>query len=84
MVAGDFTGDGEIDLAVMNNDSGVITMLMGNGDGTFQSPGSSSTGLAGYAWTIPSRPWRAISTAMAGSTWPSRGSWSEQCLDPDG
>jgi len=35
MTAGDFNGDGLIDLAVSNMGDGTVTILMGNGDGTF-------------------------------------------------
>ncbi len=37
IVAGDFTGDGHLDLAVANYLSDTVSMLIGNGDGTFQS-----------------------------------------------
>jgi hypothetical protein len=39
IVAGDFTGNGILDLAVSNNNfgaSGSVSFLLGNGDGTFQ------------------------------------------------
>jgi hypothetical protein len=36
MVAGDFNGDGHLDLAVANQASNYISVLLGNGDGTFQ------------------------------------------------
>ena len=36
MVAGDFNGDGRLDLATANSDSNDISVLLGNGDGTFQ------------------------------------------------
>ena len=36
IVAGDFTGDGHIDLAVANSGDNTVSVLLGNGDGTFQ------------------------------------------------
>ena len=36
-MAGDFTGDGRTDLAVANYDSNDVSILLGNGDGTFQN-----------------------------------------------
>jgi len=50
VVAGDWNGDGKMDLAVADqcqngsNCSGVVTALMGNGDGTFQAPPGYSSG----------------------------------------
>jgi hypothetical protein len=35
-VVGDFNGDGKLDLAFTNPGSDVVTILLGNGDGTFQ------------------------------------------------
>ena len=35
-MAGDFTGDGRTDLAVANSGSNDVSVLLGNGDGTFQ------------------------------------------------
>ncbi|MGP0064186.1 MAG: beta strand repeat-containing protein, partial [Isosphaeraceae bacterium] len=37
VVAGDFAGNGKLDLAVANEDSNTVSILIGNGDGTFQS-----------------------------------------------
>ena len=35
-VTGDFNGDGELDLAVANGGYDTVSILLGNGDGTFQ------------------------------------------------
>ena len=54
MVVGDFNGDGKLDLAVIavgSQPSAQIHILLGNGDGTFQSPRtvvSSITGFIGH------------------------------------
>jgi hypothetical protein len=37
MAIGDFNGDGKPDLAVANRDSNDVSVLLGNGDGTFQA-----------------------------------------------
>jgi hypothetical protein len=44
---GDFNGDGKLDLAVTNPSTDQVSILLGNGDGTFQNPVSYSTGAAG-------------------------------------
>jgi hypothetical protein len=40
LAAGDFNGDGKTDLAVANNDSDDVSVLFGNGDGTFLDSGA--------------------------------------------
>src|SRR5881396_2035984 len=41
VAVGDFNGDGLQDLAVANHDINTVSVLLGNGDGTFQeAPGS--------------------------------------------
>jgi hypothetical protein len=40
VAAGDFNGDMNIDLAVPDNDTGDVTILLGKGDGTFVDPGA--------------------------------------------
>jgi hypothetical protein len=35
IVAGDFNNDGKLDLAIANYGDGTVTLLLGNGDGTF-------------------------------------------------
>src|SRR2546425_96128 len=37
VAVGDFNGDGKLDLAVANYDSTTVSVLLGNGDGTFQT-----------------------------------------------
>lgn len=51
VVAGDFNGDGKIDLATVSRPNSAVSVLLGNGDGTFQPPvtypaGAGSTGAA--------------------------------------
>ena len=38
-MTGDFNGDGQLDLAVANQGSSDVTVLLGNGDGTFTDAG---------------------------------------------
>ena len=48
LVAGDFNGDGRVDLAVAGNNvagAGVVSVLLGNGDGTFQRPVNYAAGI---------------------------------------
>ena len=49
MAASDFNGDGKLDLAVNNVQSGTVSILLGNGDGTFQSHVDYAVGNAPYS-----------------------------------
>ena len=42
-MTGDFTGDGRTDLAVANSGYNDVSILLGNGDGTFTAPGQFAT-----------------------------------------
>jgi hypothetical protein len=44
VVVADFNGDGIPDLAVANRESNNLSVLLGNGDGTFQAPINTTTG----------------------------------------
>ena len=44
IVTADFNGDGNLDLAVLNGGSNTLTILLGNGDGTFTAAASPATG----------------------------------------
>ena len=46
IAVGDFNGDGKIDLAVTNEGDNTVSILLGNGDGTFRSQTTVATGLA--------------------------------------
>ena len=52
IVAGDFNGDGRLDLAVVDNGSNDVSILLGNGDGTFQPPIQYATGPDPYAIAV--------------------------------
>ena len=53
IVAGDFSSDGNLDLAVANYSysSGTVSVLLGNGDGTFQAQKSYNVGTHPYSIT---------------------------------
>jgi DNA-binding CsgD family transcriptional regulator len=44
VAVGDFNGDGKSDLAVVNANSNEVSIMLGNGDGTFQPAASYGTG----------------------------------------
>ncbi len=44
VAVGDFNGDGKLDLAVANYNTNNVSILLGNGDGTFQAAVNRSTG----------------------------------------
>ena len=54
----DFNGDGKIDLAVVNYEtaasttSGSVSILLGNGDGTFQNPANIDLPISAFGLTI--------------------------------
>ena len=52
IVAGDFNGDGKLDLAVTDFTGNSVFVLLGNGDGTFQPPIPTSVGNGPAAMTM--------------------------------
>ena len=44
MIVGDFNGDGKMDLAITNFNGASVSLLPGNGDGTFQTQTTFATG----------------------------------------
>src|SRR6266699_270096 len=44
VAVGDFNGDGKLDLAVSNYGDNSLSVLLGNGDGTFQAPHTTPVG----------------------------------------
>src|SRR5262249_35085123 len=43
---GDFNGDGRVDLAVVNQGANTVSVLLGNGNGTFQAKTDFATGTS--------------------------------------
>src|ERR1035437_3155166 len=53
VAVGDFNGDGKLDLVVNNAGSaGTVSVLLGNGDGTFQAPINSAAGTASRSLVV--------------------------------
>jgi len=52
LVTGDFNGDSAPDIAVTNYEDHSFSVLLGNGDGTFQTQQIYSTGDGSYPWGI--------------------------------
>jgi hypothetical protein len=49
IIAGDFNGDGKVDLAMADGGSAIVTIASGKGDGTFSDPFSGSLSSTGAA-----------------------------------
>jgi len=52
VAVGDFNGDGIPDLAISNESSSTVSILLGKGDGTFQSQVSYATGAYPYSVAV--------------------------------
>ncbi len=52
LAVGDFNGDGKADLAVANYDGNTVSVLLGNGDGTFQTAVNYSAGTTPIAVAV--------------------------------
>jgi RHS repeat-associated protein len=52
VAVGDFNGDGKLDLAVVNENSNTVGILLGNGDGTFKPQVTYATGTTPYSVAV--------------------------------
>ena len=52
VAVGDFNGDGKPDLAVANSGSNNVSVLLGNGDGTFQAAVNYGAGTEPYSVAV--------------------------------
>ena len=72
VVTGDFNADGRPDLAAANVSSNTVSVLLGNGDGTFQAARSSDAGDAhgGYSDPVLSSDggWSGMAGRLGGAT----------------
>ena len=50
MALGDVNGDGKPDLVVANYNSNTVSVLLGNGNGTFQAQQTFATGADPVPW----------------------------------
>ena len=72
IVTGDFNGDGKLDLAIANAADNTVTILLGNGDGTFTQAAGSPIAVGTAPYTIVAADFRAngkldLATANSGS-----------------
>jgi hypothetical protein len=52
VATGDFNGDGRADLVTANSDKGSVSVLSGNGDGTFQAARTFRAGVAPFSVVV--------------------------------
>src|SRR5260370_24583383 len=73
MITGDFRSSGKTDLAVLDQADGLVSILLGNGDGTFAnkidtSVGRNPTALVTGDFNADGRPDPAVTNGGAGTT----------------
>ncbi len=66
LVAGDFNRDGKLDIAVANSTSGTVSVLLGNGDGTFVALSPAGKGTAAPQYTVGGAPESIAVADLAG------------------
>ncbi len=54
IAAGDFNGDGKVDIAVSNANGNTLSIVLGNGDGTFTAALNQLTGI--FPWGVVAAP----------------------------
>ena len=52
VAVGDFNGDGKLDVAVVNGNANTVSVMLGNGDGTFQAKTDFATGSTPRGITV--------------------------------
>ena len=52
VAVGDFNGDGKPDLTVANQDADTVSVLLGNGDGSFQAPRTFAVGSVPFSVAV--------------------------------
>ncbi len=69
VAVGDFNGDGALDLAVANANFNTVSVLLGNGDGTFQAAQNFGAGSFPVSVVVGDFNGDGIQDDLPGSNW---------------